>query len=129
MNYNMTYCCPIFPCIIKKNHKERDKMKDMNFSEVVERSVQIRKSYHNLERKYHGKEWTVEEDALAFLTDAGLVGRLTMSQQGRWPTNGETTSELEHKLSECIWWVIVLADRMNIDINHALEKFLSETEK
>lgn len=104
-------------------------MKDINFREVVERSVQIRKNYHDLERQYHGKEWTVEEDALAFLTDAGLVGRLTMSQQGRWPTNGENESELEHKLSECIWWVIILADRMNIDISEALEKFLSKTEK
>lgn len=104
-------------------------MKDMNFGEVVERSVQIRKFYHDLERQYHDKEWTVEEDALAFLTDAGLVGRLTMSQQGRWPTNGETKSELEHKLGECIWWVIILAERMNIDISEALEKFLSKTER
>lgn len=104
-------------------------MKDMNFSEAVERSVQIRKNYHNLERQYHEKEWTVEEDALAFLTDAGLVGRLTMSQQGSWPTNGETESELQHKLGECVWWVIILAERMNIDISEALEKFLSKTEK
>ena len=104
-------------------------MKDMKFSEAVERSVQIRKNYHNLERQYHEKEWTVEEDALAFLTDAGLVGRLTMSQQGRWPKNGETTSELEHKLGECIWWVIILAECMNIDISQAFEKFLSKTEK
>ena len=104
-------------------------MKDMKFSEAVERSVQIRKNYHNLERQYHEKEWTVEEDALAFLTDAGLVGRLTMSQQGRWPKNGETTSELEHKLGECIWWVIILAERMNIDISQSFEKFLSKTEK
>lgn len=102
-------------------------MKDMNFNDAVERSVQIRKLYHQLERQYHEKEWTVEEDALAFLTDAGLVGRLTMSQQGRWPTGGET--ELEHKLGECIWWLIVLADRMHIDIGEALETFLSKTEK
>lgn len=104
-------------------------MKDMNFSEVVERSVQIRELYHNLERAYHKKEWTVEEDALAFLTDAGLVGRLTMSQQGRWPVNGETIPQLEHKLGECIWWIIVLSERMNIDINEALENFLAKTEK
>lgn len=104
-------------------------MKDMNFSEVIERSVEIRKLYHNLEQKYHGKEWTVEEDALAFLTDAGLVGRLTMSKQGRWPTNGETEPELEHKLGECIWWLIILAERMDIDISEAVEKFLSKTEK
>ncbi|AFV03248.1 hypothetical protein UNSWDHB_1651 [Dehalobacter sp. UNSWDHB] len=104
-------------------------MKDMNFSEVVERSVQIRKCYHQLERQYHEKEWTVEEDALAFLTDAGLVGRLTMSQQERWPKSGETVSELEHKLGECIWWLIILAERMNIDICEALQIFLSKTEK
>jgi len=104
-------------------------MKDMNFSDVVERSVQIRKHYHQLEREYHEKEWTVEEDALAFLTDAGLVGRLTMSQQERWPKGGDTLSELEHKLSECIWWVIVLAKRMNIDISESLDDFLLKLEK
>ncbi len=101
----------------------------MNFGEVVERSVKIRKLYHQLERQNHGTEWAVEEDALAFLTDAGLVGRLTMSQQQRWPKGGNTVSELEHKLSECVWWLIVLAERMNIDINESLDEFLSKLEK
>lgn len=104
-------------------------MKDMNFSQVLERSGQIRKRYHQLERQYHGKEWTVEEDALAFLTDAGLVGRLTMAQQERWPKDGNTVAELEHKLGECIWWLIVLAKRMDIDISEALDNFLSNVEK
>jgi hypothetical protein len=98
-------------------------MKDMNFNEVVERSVKIREQYHKLEKQYHGKEWAVEEDALAFLTDAGLVGRLTMAQQQRWPKGDDAISELEHKLSECIWWVIVLADRMDIDISQSLDDF------
>ena len=31
-------------------------MKDMNFSEAVERSVKIRKNYHDLKRQYHEKE-------------------------------------------------------------------------
>ncbi|MCL6459769.1 MAG: MazG-like protein [Gorillibacterium sp.] len=104
-------------------------MKDMNLSEAVDRSVQIRELYHQLERKYHDNEWTVEEDALAFLTDAGLVGRLTMSQQGRWQVKGDTLSELEHKLGECVWWLIILAERMDIDIVKALGEFLSRTEK
>ena len=101
-------------------------MTDMNFTEVIERSLEIRKLYHQLERQYHQKEWTVEEDALAFLTDAGLVGRFTMAQQGRWPIHGD--SELQHKLGECIWWLIVLGERMDVDMGEALEKFLSETE-
>lgn len=101
----------------------------MNFNEAVERSVQLRKLYHQLEEKYHEKEWSVEEDVLAFLTDAGLVGRLTMSQQGRWLISGEIDSELEHKLGECIWWLIVLGERMDIDMSEALGNFLSATEK
>ena len=30
-------------------------MKNMNFSESVERSIQLRKVYHRLERQYHDK--------------------------------------------------------------------------
>jgi NTP pyrophosphatase (non-canonical NTP hydrolase) len=103
-------------------------MKDIKLSEVIERSKKIRELYHQLELTHHGSEWTVEEDALAFLTDAGLVGRLTMSQQGRWPKGGDAKEELEHKLGECVWWLTTLADRMDININDALENFLTKTE-
>jgi NTP pyrophosphatase (non-canonical NTP hydrolase) len=104
-------------------------MNNKNFSKIIERSIAIRKSYHKLEKQYHENEWSVEEDALAFLTDAGLVGRLTMSQQERWPKGGDTVFELEHKLSECIWWLIILAERMDIDIEESLDSFLSKLER
>lgn len=103
--------------------------KELIFTEIISRSQEIRKLYHELELTHHGSKWSIEEDALAFLTDAGLVGRLTMSQQGRWPAAGDTDAQLSHKLGESIWWLIILADRMNIDINIALEGFLSKTEK
>jgi hypothetical protein len=103
-------------------------MNNNNFDEIIARSLLLRKKYHELELAHHGSEWTVEEDALAFLTDAGLVGRHTMSQQQRWPKTG-TDTELAHKLGESIWWLIVLADRMDIDIKEALNTFLKKTEK
>jgi NTP pyrophosphatase (non-canonical NTP hydrolase) len=37
--------------------------------------------------------------------------------------------ELEHKLGECIWWLVVLADRMEIDAESVLETFLTKTEQ
>jgi len=104
-------------------------MEKSNFNDVVARSLRIRKLYHELEVQHHGSEWSVEEDALAFLTDAGLVGRLTMAQQGRWPSGNESNAELEHKLGENIWWLIVLAQRMDIDIQDVMNKFLTKTEK
>jgi len=103
-------------------------MENLDFNILKERSIQLRALYHKLERQHHGTEWSVEEDALAFLTDAGLIGRLTLSHQGRWPKGEGTVPELEHKLGECIWWLTVLADRMNIDINKATDQFLTKTE-
>lgn len=103
-------------------------MENTEFDIIIKRSLEIRKRYHELEIQHHGSEWTVEEDALAFLTDAGLVGRHTMSQQQRW-LKADTNTELKHKLGESVWWLIVLADRMNIDIKDAMETFLNKTEK
>lgn len=103
--------------------------KEMNLSDIIQRSKNIRDNYHELEKQYHGSKWTIEEDALAFLTDAGIVGRLTMAQQNRWPVDGNEVEELEHKLSECIWWLIVLAERMDIDISQSLDKFLTSLDR
>ena len=58
----------------------------MDLKDVSIQSEKIRNRYHELEKQIHGSAWTAEEDALAFLTDAGLVGRLTMDRQGRWPS-------------------------------------------
>ena len=51
-----------------------------------------------------------------------------MSQQQRWP-KANSKEELEHKLGESIWWLIVLANRSDIDIKEAAGNFLSKTEK
>ncbi|RXK83203.1 nucleoside triphosphate pyrophosphohydrolase family protein [Filimonas effusa] len=102
-------------------------MSETDFNDIVSRSLELRKKYHQLELQHHGSEWTVEEDALAYLTDAGLVGRNIMSQQERWP-KANSQSELEHKLGENIWWLIVLADRSGIDIKEAVGNFLTKTE-
>jgi hypothetical protein len=57
----------------------------MNLKEVSQQSMAIRNRYH-FEKEQHDSIWSVEEDALAFLTDAGLIGRATMDDQGRQPS-------------------------------------------
>lgn len=99
----------------------------MDLNEVSERSAAIRSAYHALEREYHSSEWSIEEDALAFLTDASLAGRLTMSHEGRWPSDSE--DKLPAKIGECVWWLAVLADRMGLDFSDCVTKFLEDTEQ
>ncbi|MCX8523969.1 MazG-like protein [Chryseobacterium formosus] len=103
-------------------------MDQNNFDEIIKRSLNIRQKYHEIEIQQNGGEWTLEQDALAYLTDAGLVGRNIMSYEKTW-SKKDSNAELEHKLGENIWWLIVLADRAGIDIKEALDKFLTKTEK
>ncbi len=42
------------------------------------------------------------------------MNRLIMTKQGRY--YDETPYTLEHKMAENIWWLIELADRLDIDI-------------
>ena len=94
---------------------------------LLEQAKHIREGYHRLEMQHHNSHWSIEEDALAFLTDAALVGRLTMAQQQRWPLR-DSEGQLEHKLAECVWWLMVLAERMDIDLAAELQTFMDNTQ-
>lgn len=87
-------------------------------------SKEIRNKYFELEKEIHGSVWSVEEDALAFLTDVGLVGRLTMDNQGRWPSTDKEL--LPSKIGECVWWLAILAERMDLSFEECVETFLTE---
>lgn len=102
-------------------------MDQNNLDEIIKRSLDIREKYHQLEKQQNGSEWTLEQDTLGYLTDAGLIGRDIMSYEKTW-LKKDSAAELEHKLGENIWWLIILADRTGIDIKDALEKFLTKTE-
>ncbi|MFC4772556.1 MazG-like protein [Enterococcus hermanniensis] len=99
----------------------------MDIKELAERSNGIRSRYHELEVKHHQSEWSIEEDLLALSNDIGNLNRLTMTKLARY--YDETPYTLEQKLAENIWWLIELSNRLDIDIEAELEKFLTDKEK
>ena len=99
----------------------------MDIKELLERSVEIGKRYHELEIKNHGEKWSVEEDLLALSNDIGNLNRLVMTKFERY--YDETPYTLEEKIAENIWWLIELSDRLDVDIEKELEKFLTVKEK
>ena len=82
------------------------------------------KEVNLLSKEIRNKYFELEEDALAFLTDAGLVGRLTMDNQGRWPSADKEL--LPSKIGECVWWLAILAERMDLSFEECVETFLTE---
>jgi NTP pyrophosphatase (non-canonical NTP hydrolase) len=39
--------------------------------------------------------------------------------RGQWAPDGDVPELLRGKLAECLWWVLVLADRLDVDISDA----------
>ena len=64
---------------------------------------------------------------MALSNDIGNFQRLVMTKQGRY--YDETPYTLERKLSENIWWLVELSQRLDVDILTEMENFLSDKEK
>lgn len=93
--------------------------KKVDFTAASARARHVRELYKQLEQRLHGSAWTPQEVMLGYLYDVGELGRLVMAAEDRWLHKGDLPRELEDKLSECLWWVLVLADRLGVDITKA----------
>lgn len=80
------------------------------------RAMEIRALYETLETRINGKVWLTHELMLGLTNDVGTVARLILAHDGTWDIDGDVAQQLEHKLAESLWWVIVLAERLHIDI-------------
>ncbi len=91
----------------------------IDLSMAVGRALQIRKLYNQLEEHLHGTSWTNQEDLIGLSSDIGELGRLVMATEGRWSHEGNLNKELGDKLSECLWWILVLSERLGINLTMA----------
>lgn len=90
-----------------------------NLSTARDEALAVRKLYEILEERFNGKTWSLHELMLGFSNDVGYIGRLILAHDHTWPIDGDADAELKHKLAETLWWVFVLADKLDIDIDQA----------
>ena len=98
----------------------------MDLASASDRALHIRGLYEQLEERHHGSAWTPQEAMIGFHSDVGELGRLVMAAEDRWMHEGDLPAELGGKLSECLWWVPVLAARQGIDITEAFTARMNE---
>ncbi|MFE2189751.1 hypothetical protein ACFXAQ_02740 [Streptomyces olivaceus] len=87
--------------------------------EADDRALEVRGQYEKIEQRVLGRTWTLPELAVGFTNDAAYVGRLVLAAERTWGIDGDVDAELRHKLAECLWWVFVLADRLDVDTPEA----------
>ena len=87
----------------------------MNFSDLEKSALQLNELYEQLETKRYGRAWTTQEIALGFMGDVGDLAKLIQAHAGV-RTIDDCKAKLGHELSDCLWSIIVLANKCGIDL-------------
>ena len=91
------------------------------------RALAVRRRYAELERRAYGREWSGEELALGFVGDVGDLVKLVQAREGV-RTIEDADALLAHELADCLWSVLVLADRYEVDLERAFGETMDELE-
>lgn len=87
----------------------------MNFSDLEKSALQLNDLYEQLEVKKYGHVWTAQELALGFIGDVGDLAKLIQAHTGVRDID-DCKAKLGHELSDCLWSIIVLANKCGIEL-------------
>ncbi len=86
----------------------------MDLKKLTRRAVDIRDKYDQL-NKEHGVVWNAEDFMSGFVGDVGDLSKLIMAKRGLREVE-DIDKKLAHELSDCLWSVLVLADKYGLDL-------------
>lgn len=87
----------------------------MKFSDLQKSALHLNDLYEQLEIKRWGRVWSTEELALGFVGDVGDLAKLIQAHSGVRDID-DCKAKLGHELSDCLWSIIVLANKCGIDL-------------
>lgn len=97
----------------------------MEFKQLIQQALGIRKKYAEFEKERYGREWTTEELTLGFMKDMGDLAKLVQASEGVRRVD-DLDNAIGHELSDCMWSIIILADKLGIDLEKAFIKTMDE---
>ena len=87
----------------------------MDLESLQARAVAIAALYDEHNAAAGRGEWSTGDLALGFVGDVGDLAKLVMAVDGRREIAG-ARERLGHELADCLWSVLVLADRYRVDL-------------
>lgn len=97
----------------------------MSIDELRQQAMRIHDLYDQLNLRERGRVWTREEFMLGFVGDVGDLSKLVMAAEGAREMPGGRAA-LEHELAACLWSVLILAHRYNVDLEAAFHRAMAE---
>ncbi|HYI24593.1 MAG TPA: hypothetical protein VD767_04215 [Thermomicrobiales bacterium] len=91
----------------------------MEFSQLQQRSREIRDRYAAANQAAGRPQWGSAEYLSGMVADIGALSTLVMVQNGFREGGADLDSRIAHELADCLWSVIILADELDVDMEAA----------
>ncbi len=95
----------------------------MTFDEISQRAIEIRAKYDNLNKTRRNVVWNEQQLMAGFVGDVGDLSKIIMAKHGLRAME-DVDAKLAHELSDCLWSVLVLAHKYDIDLS---KEFMNRT--
>ena len=100
----------------------------MDFQNIIDRALNIRKLYEEREKQLYGSAWTSEEIMLGFVGDVGDLSKIVVAENGKRKIEN-SKEKLEHELCDCLWSVIVLAHLHDVNLETSFMNTMDELQR
>ncbi|MFF8918245.1 MazG nucleotide pyrophosphohydrolase domain-containing protein [Streptomyces sp. NPDC015032] len=100
----------------------------MDLDDLKQQAIRIHDLYDELNRRERGRVWTRSEFMLGFVGDVGDLAKLVMAEEGAREIPGGRPA-LEHELADCLWSVLILAHRYDVDLKRAFQRTMAELDE
>lgn len=97
----------------------------MDFKELQSRALGIFRRYGQLNRKKGLKVWERQDLVSGFVGDVGALMKYTMAADGLRHIDGHA-DKLEHELADCLWSLLVISKKYDVDLEAAFLKVMDE---
>ncbi len=100
----------------------------MEFKEIKEIALRVKNKYRELEIATMGREWNVSELTEGFVGDVGDLMKLVMAKEGKREIEN-VDEKLKEELSDCLWAVINISEKLGIDLEKEFGTKMKELEE
>jgi NTP pyrophosphatase (non-canonical NTP hydrolase) len=99
----------------------------MNYEDLLKRAIEIRSQYDELSAS-RGVHWNEQNLMSGSVGDVGDLSKIIMAKHGLRQMDN-VDAKLAHELADCLWSVLVLADKYKIDLASEFMSTMDDLEK
>lgn len=97
----------------------------MNLDDLQTRAIEIADKYDQLNQLKRDVTWNEQQFMAGFVGDVGDLSKIIMAKHGLRSMDN-IDAKLAHELSDCLWSILVLASKYNIDLANEFQKTMDE---